>query len=226
MNMLLGLFRQSCKLNFSMLRSFQVSLLFLFVTGHTCLAQTDSVFTGFKKPRKEKVKKTNADWPRVLTYAADFQFFPGAKTGILYFAPSLGYNAFESFNAGFGGVFSHIYKDYGTYGKINNLVFGWHFYSSYVIERYFFVLFQYDRLLQPNILTRYPNVKTWVDYASAGIGYRQPFGNNKGAFNISIMYNLTPEILTVYASPLLFQINVTGVFSKSKKTEPKPAHVY
>ena len=190
-----------------------ILVLILILFNLKSYSQTDSVFTGRSRPtKKEKPKKiTNNEWKKTLTYDFNFQAWAGNPTFILL-SPSLGYNVSTKLNLGFGLIYNYTNKDFGKYGKYNGSSFGLHSHARYIFGDNFFTVLQYDKLLQPNILTRYPNVKTWVDYLMLGAGYRQ---NKKksASFNSSLVYNLLPDILSIYPSRIIVQIGLSGVFN-------------
>lgn len=176
-------------------------------------SQTDDVYTGTlkKSDSLKKKPKKDLDWTKKLTYEANVQFQLSAYT-FIYVSPTIGYRFTKKLNAGVGVIYNYISINYGgSYGKVSQSIFGGHSYARYFINDGFFVQAQYDRLKQPDVYGYYPERKKWVEYAMAGFGFRKPLGDRVG-LSVSILYNLTPSVLSIYPTRLIVQFGFMGTF--------------
>ena len=186
-------------------------LVLVFSISCSIHAQTDSVYYG-DRPVKTREAQKNNKWKEKLTYGGNFQTLFGTYTYI-YLSPTIGYTPVKNLNVGLGVIYNYSKWDYGRYGRAYpQTVFGGHSYVRYNVLPNFFVQAQYDKLRQSD---RYnlnnPNKKVWVDYLLGGIGFSQPIAQ-KFALNTSLMYNFTPNRLSIYPIPLIFQIGFSGRF--------------
>ena len=194
------------------MRQLIIILVLIFSFIKNLYSQTDSVYTGSnpynsKSPKKEK----NDDWKKKITYGGNFQVQFGTVTYV-YLSPTIGYLPFKKCNVGIGIIYNYISINSPGYQRFSQSIFGGHSYLRYFLKPNFFVQGQYDKLLQPNLYNIFdPHRKIWVDYALIGGGYSQPIGE-QFAFNTSIMYNLTPQRLSIYPSRYIIQIGFTGRF--------------
>jgi hypothetical protein len=188
------------------------SLVFFILISFSLQSQTDSVYTGRdttgRKESKRKIK--NEEWKKDLTYGGNFQAWFGNPT-FIFLSPTIGYNFFDNFNAGVGIIYNYTQFNTGIYGKISQSIFGGHSYMRYIIAQNYFVQAQYDRLLQPDYFSYVPDQKRWVDYLLVGGGLRQSVGN-KAAIITSLMYNVTPNPLSIYPSRLIVQFGFVAGF--------------
>lgn len=167
-------------------------------------AQTDSVYTGAKPANtKKSEKKKEDDWRKNVTYGGNFQLLFGSVTYI-YLTPTIGYIPFKRANVGVGFVYNYTSANYSGYGRFSQTIYGGHSYARLFFSPNFFGQVQYDKLFQPDWVYD-PKKRVWVDYAMVGVGYSQPVGN-LAAFNTTIMYNLTPQVLSIYPSRFIFQV--------------------
>jgi hypothetical protein len=184
-------------------------VLLLFVLSCASLtAQTDSVYTGSAGPRNKKPR--DDAWKKKFTYGGNFQAWIGNPT-FVFLSPNIGYIPFENFNVGIGGIYNYTSRDYGPYGKYSQSIFGGHSYVRYIIAESYFVQLQYDKLYQPDVFAASPDAKRWVDYLLVGGGFRQAVGD-RAAITSSIMYNLTPNDLSIYPSRVIIQFGFIGGF--------------
>src|SRR5207253_10724298 len=116
----------------------------------------------------------------------------------------------KNINVGIGGIYNYT-KSQGYYGSYSQSIFGGHSYLRYVIAESYFVQAQYDKLNQPDLFSLDPSDKIWVDYVLFGGGFRQAIGE-KVALITSIMYNLTPNPLSIYPSRVIVQFGIVGNF--------------
>lgn len=174
-------------------------------------AQVDSVYTGAPQIReKEKRKKErNDDWKEKVSYGGNLQLQFGTYT-FIYLSPTIGYKPLDKLNVGVGLIYNYISINYGTYGKYAQSIYGTHTYVRYFITEGIFLQGQYDRLFQPGKFAGKDNMQ-WVDYALVGGGFSQSIGK-KAALTTSIMYNLTPNPLSIYPSRLVVQFGFMGTF--------------
>lgn len=186
-------------------------LFFLLQFANSLHAQTDSVYYGIPKKDTTKIKKhKNKDWMKKITYGGNFALSFGTYTYI-NISPAIGYNVSKKLNMGVGVIYNYFSINYGSqYGRISETVYGTRVYARYMITPSLFALGQYDRSLQPDFYSFTPNKKAWVDYVMVGGGYRQSLGNKAGLV-ASIMYNLTPNNLSIYSNPYI-QIGFVGGF--------------
>lgn len=173
-------------------------------------AQVDSVYTGdIKKKDEERRKERNYDWMENVTFGGNLQLQFGSYT-FIYLSPTIGYMPLEKLNVGVGLIYNYISINYGAFGKYSQSVYGTHSYLRYFLTDGFFVQGQFDRLFQPNVFAANEN-KVWVDYALVGGGFRQSIGD-KAALTTSIMYNLTPNLLSIYPNRLIIQFGFMSRF--------------
>ena len=186
---------------------------FIFVTfGVNLKGQTDSVYTGGVSPH-DSIKKRqpkNREWLKKITYEGNIQFQLSAYT-FFYFSPTIGYSPIKKLNVGLGVIYNYISINYGPpYGKVSQSVFGGHSYARYFVSEVFFVQGQYDKLRQPDVYGYGPE-KKWVDYVLVGGGFRKPIGDKIG-LSATILYNLTPSLLSIYPNRLIVQFGFMGTF--------------
>jgi hypothetical protein len=189
-----------------------VLLIFIFQLSCKFQAQTDSVYYGIvaKDTTKTKKQKKDKDWVKKITYGGNFSLLFGNYTYI-NISPVIGYNVTKDLNIGGGVIYNYFSTNYGgQYGRISETVYGTRVYARYLITPNLFALGQYDRLLQSDFYSIIPNKKVWVDYVMIGGGYRQSLGK-RSAMVASIMYNLTPNNLSIYSNPFI-QIGFVGGF--------------
>jgi hypothetical protein len=175
--------------------------------------QVDSVYYGKKHDTKRVNTNNNKPkeeaWKKYVTWGGNIQAWIGNPTFLLL-SPTLGYIPFKNFNIGIGGIYN--YTSYNsTYGNYSQSIFGGHSYARYTIANSYFVQVQYDKLLQPDLLSLEPNAKIWVDYLFVGGGFRQSISDN-AALTTSIMYNVNPDLLSIYPSRIIIQFGIIGRF--------------
>jgi hypothetical protein len=185
-------------------------LALVFSVSIAAFSQTDSVYYG-NRPAKTREQQKDYKWIKKFTYGGNFQTLLGTYTYI-YLSPTIGYMPVKKVNVGVGFIYNYSNWDFGRYGRMPQTVVGGHSYIRYNLLPSFFVQGQYDKLRQRDSysLTN-PDTKVWVDYILAGIGFNQPIAR-KFALNTTLMYNLTPNRLSIYPIPLIFQIGFTGTF--------------
>jgi len=188
-------------------------LFFIILGSYGMKSQTDDVYTGdpaaidTTKRKKEK----NRDWLDKVTYEGNLQLQLGTYT-FIYFSPALGYRITDKLNVGVGVIYNYISINYGSqYGKISQSVFGGHSYARYFVREDLYLQVQYDKLRQPNVFSFIPESIRWVDYVLAGVGFRRPLGN-KVALSGTLLYNLTPDPLSIYPTRLIVQFGFMGSF--------------
>ena len=192
---------------------FTGTLALLLILCGSLTAQTDSVYYGSPAPKDstKREKERNNDWMEKLTYGGNFQLQFGTFT-FIYLSPTIGYTPFEEFNFGVGLIYNYISLDYGKpYGKVSQSVFGGHSYARYFVTDNVFLQSQYDMLRQPDVYSTRSDAKKWVKYVLVGGGFRQPIGD-KAALSSSILYNLTPDRLSIYPSRIIIQFGFMGNF--------------
>jgi hypothetical protein len=175
-------------------------------------AQTDKVYTGrdtSQTPRERRPPK-NTDWMKKMSFGGNFQAWFGNPT-FIFLSPTIGYDITERLNAGIGGIYSYQQFDNGYYGTFKQSTFGVHTYIRYVIAQSFFVQTQFDDLYQNDYYSYNPNEKVWVPYWLLGCGFRQSIGD-KAALTTSLLYNLTPNRLSIYPSRIILQFGVSMGF--------------
>jgi hypothetical protein len=172
--------------------------------------QTDKVYYGVPEIKKERPDEAGNDaWKDRLIWGGNLQAWLGNPTFILL-TPTIGFIPLENFNVGVGAVYNYIsYNSY--YGKYTQSIFGGHTYARYIIQDSYFLQVQYDKLRQPDLFSSEPNAKRWIDYVLVGGGFRQSI-SDKLALNTSVMYNVTPNPLSIYPSRVIIQFGITGNF--------------
>lgn len=181
--------------------------LILFFIGNFLLAQTDSVFVGKKPATKNNTnskKNKNSEWVKKITYGGNFQLQLG-NISFIYLSPTIGYKLSEKINLGIGAIYN--YSSYRT--SLFN--FGIHSYARFFVKQNVFLQIQYDKLNQPDYFSSYSNKTVWVDYLLLGLGYTQPISDYI-ALNSLCMYNLSPNLLSLYPSRLIIQFGITANF--------------
>jgi hypothetical protein len=178
----------------------------------TCPAQTDDVYTGrdTTKAPKEKPRPKNDEWKKKFNFGGNFQAWFGNPT-FVFLSPTVGYMLTDNLNVGVGGIYNYTQVNLGTYGKFKQSIFGSHSYLRYIIAQNYFLQTQFDKLYQPDYYSTVPDRKLWVDYWLVGGGLRQPIGD-KAAIITSLMYNLTPNVLSIYPSRLIVQFGFVAGF--------------
>ena len=188
------------------------TLLFILFFSAFVNAQTDSVYTGTvaRNDSVKRKKEKNADWMEKVTYGGNLQLQFGTYT-FVYLSPTIGYSPFDQMNVGVGLIYNYISINYGApYGKYAQSIYGTHTYARYFVTEGLFIQGQYDRLFQPSVFAM-RNDKVWVDYAMVGGGFRQSIGK-KAALTTTIMYNLTPNLLSIYPSRIVIQFGFMSTF--------------
>jgi len=183
----------------------------LIISAFFLRAQVDSVYygQGSDSARKEERVKAVPKWRNNLQWGGNFQAWIGNPTFILL-SPTVGYRIKKDLSAGIGLIYN--YTSYNTiYGKYSQSILGGHSYARHIIAQNYFVQLQYDKLRQPDLLSYDPSAKVWVDYVLAGGGFRHAIGS-KAVFMTSILYNLTPHVLSIYPSRLIVQFGIVGGF--------------
>ena len=193
------------------MRQLIVIIVLIFSFTEKEYAQTDSVYTGTRGSSSKAPKaKKNQDWKKKMTYGGNFQAYYTGIRAYVYLSPTIGYIPFKNANIGVGVIYNYTSADYGQYGKFSESIFGGHSFARYFVLPSVFIQGQFDKLRQTDWYSANDN-KVWVDYLMVGGGYSQPLGQ-KLAFNISLMYNLTYQRLSIYNSPFVFQLGFTGRF--------------
>lgn len=174
-------------------------------------AQVDSVYYGSpeKIPGEKREKPRNDAWKERTTFGGNMQLQFGSYTFILL-SPTIGYIPFERVNIGAGLIYNYISINYGAYGKYAQSIWGTHTYARYYVTDEIFLQGQYDRLFQPSVFAA-KNDMVWVDYGMIGGGFRQSIGD-KAALTTSIMYNLTPNALSIYPFRVVLQFGFITTF--------------
>jgi hypothetical protein len=187
-------------------------LVFLTLFYFSCPAQTDKVYTGrdTTKPGPEKPRVRNDEWKKKFNFGGNFQAWFGNPT-FVFLSPTVGYMAAENLNIGLGVIYNYTSVNLGSYGKFQQSIFGGHSYARYIIAQNYFVQTQFDKLYQPDYYSATPDHKLWVNYWLVGGGLRQPIGE-KAAIITSIMYNLTPSVLSIYPGRLVVQFGFVAGF--------------
>ena len=186
-------------------------IIFLILCTPAVTAQVDSVYYGTQHPTQKKAKEPKNDaWKEKVTWGGNLQAWIGNPTFILL-TPTIGYIPFKKFNVGIGGIYNYTSYNDAIYGSYSQSIFGGHTYARYTIGDSYFVQVQYDKLLQPNIYSLEPNDKKWVDYVFVGGGFSQAI-SDKVALSTSIMFNVTPNRLSIYPSRLIIQFGIVGGF--------------
>lgn len=185
-----------------------MALLFIFSMG-SLFAQKDSVYFGTKQGKKpDEKKKERPDWQDNITYGGNIQAYLGNPT-FIYLAPTIGYQLTDNLNAGVGVIYNYTSGNYYGY-RYSTSIFGGHSYIRYNVTPTFFLLGQYDRLLQPDFYSVDPHKKIWIDYTMGGVGYSQHLGSTV-VMNTSLMYNFTYDRrYSIYPTPIVFQVNFTA----------------
>jgi len=177
-------------------------------------AQSDDVYVGKRpedKPAPRKKSFLNFDqWKEKVTFGGNFQAWFGNPT-FVFLSPTIGYSPVDNFNLGVGVIYNYSKVDFGQYGKYSQSIFGGHSYARYFFTESYFAQVQYDRLRQPNLLSYKQGEKTWIDYLLVGGGLRQSVGP-KAALTMSLMYNLTPHLLSIYPSRVILQFGIVAGF--------------
>lgn len=188
-------------------------IILLVFCSATLFSQTDSVYYGKPNPvdSAKRKKARDYDWVKKLSYEGNLQLQLSAYT-FIYFAPTIGFSPVKKVNLGLGVIYNYISINYGApYGKVSQSVFGGHSYVRYFINDGFFVQGQYDRLRQPNVYSFNGDQKRWVDYLMVGGGFRKPIGDKIGLSG-TLLYNLTPDRLSIYPNRLILQFGLMGSF--------------
>ena len=185
--------------------------LILILATFAVSAQVDSVYTGAPtSDSKHKRKPANNDWLKKITYGGDFHAWFGNPSSV-FLSPTIGYSPVKEVNFGIGMIYNYFSTDAGPYGRYTQSVFGGHSYIRYIIANSYMLQVQYDRLNQPNLMV-YPQEETiWINYLLVGGGFRHRI-NDKAALTSSLMYNLTPNRLSIYPSRLIIQFGFIGGF--------------
>lgn len=194
------------------MKKFLNALFFSLLFSGALNAQVDSVYTGTPeiKEKQKRKKERNDDWKEKVSYGGNLQLQFGTYT-FIYLSPTIGFKPFEKLNVGVGLIYNYISINYGaSYGKYAQSIYGTHTYARYFITDGIFLQGQYDRLFQPSIFAGKDNMQ-WVDYALVGGGFSQSIGK-KAALTTSIMYNLTPNPLSIYPSRLVVQFGFMSTF--------------
>jgi hypothetical protein len=190
-----------------------VFTVFLILFAGSIQSQVDEVYTGTlkKSDSTRKKPKRDLDWMKKVTYGGNLQLQLGTFT-FVYMSPTIGYQITPKLNVGVGIIYNYISINYGgSYGKVSQSVFGGHSYIRYFINEGFYLQGQYDQLRQPDVFSINPDQKKWVEYAMAGFGFRKPIGDKVG-LNLTVLYNLTPNVLSIYPSRFIFQFGIMGTF--------------
>jgi len=186
--------------------------LILVLTGSLLFAQVDSVYVGRPVEKKQNTKKSlrSQEWRNSMTWGGNFHGWFGNPSFILL-SPTVGFCPYKNVNVGFGIIYN--YTSYKTYaGTYSQSIWGGHSYLRYTIAESYFFQVQYDKLYQPNLMSMFdPNDRIWVNYLMLGAGFRQRLGGN-AALTTSLMYNLSPNPLSIYPSRVLLQFGVIGGF--------------
>jgi hypothetical protein len=184
-----------------------IILLSFFSFGSLC-AQKDSVYTGTKPGKKPNDPKDRPSWYEKITYGGNVQAYLGNPT-FIYLAPTIGYQFTDKLNVGVGVIYNYTSGNYNGY-KYSSSIYGGHSYARFNVTESFFLLGQYDRLLQPDYYSIDPDKKIWVNYAMGGFGYSQRLGTNL-VMNTSLMYNFTyNRRYSIYPTPIVFQVGFTA----------------
>jgi hypothetical protein len=157
-------------------------------------AQTDSVYTGTQKPRARPKEKTSFLKDKMI-YGGNFQAWIGNPT-FVFLSPTIGFQPHKTVQFGVGGIYNYRSVSDGS-SRFSESVFGGHSFVRYIIADRYYLQMQYDRLNQRNYIGIDPTARTWVDYLLAGAGLKQPVGE-KASMLFSVMYNLTPSLLSIY----------------------------
>lgn len=175
-------------------------------------AQVDSVYTGIIREKERKPKKEKNDaWKDKTTFGGNLQLQFGSYT-FLYLSPTIGFLPVERLNVGVGLIYNYISINYGAGYRVQQSVYGTHTYGRYFVTDGIFLQGQFDRLFQPGgAFFGRSSDKVWVDYGMVGGGFRQPIGNKAG-LTTTIMYNLTPSLLSIYPSRLVIQFGFISTF--------------
>jgi hypothetical protein len=175
------------------------------------MAQTDSVYTGAKPPKKPRDRSEPAPWKDRMFYGGNFNALFGTFT-IVNLNPVIGYRLTDRLHVGGGGIFNYFSVRYGTQ-RVSQVFYGSHTFARAFVLENVFAQVQYDRLYQPKInFTRGTLEKGWVDYLLVGGGVRQRMGEN-AFFVTSILYNVNrdPRQISAYFNPVI-QIGIVGGF--------------
>jgi hypothetical protein len=181
-------------------------LLFL-VLSLNGISQVDSVYTGL--PEEPQKKQRNTDWMQRLTWGGNFQAWLGNPT-FIFLSPTVGYIPLKNLHVGVGFIYSYSSGNTG-FGRYNGSAYGPHSYIRYVIADSYFIQTEFNRLNQPDLLSFEPGSRLWINYWLVGGGFRQRV-SDKAAMTTSIMYNLTPHMLSVFPSRLILQFGFTSSF--------------
>lgn len=172
-------------------------------------SQTDSVYYGGKPPKKEEKNKDPKAWKKNVTFGGDLQVFLGTYT-FIYLSPTIGYSPIKKLNVAVGPVYNYL-SDGRYRPRFSQSIFGGHSVVRYRVLPVLSLIGQYDLLSQPDYFSATPNKKAWVNYGLAGLGYTQSVGNN-ATFYTSLLYNLTPNRLSIYPSNFIFQLGFSAGF--------------
>lgn len=184
--------------------------LLLLLTINPAEAQTDSVYHGRPDTAKviKKKKLSDRDWFNRITWGGNFQAWFG-NPSFVFLSPTIGYTPVNNLNLGVGFIYNYLSVDGGGYGRFRQSVFGGHTYVRYVIAKNYFVQAQFDRLRQPDYFAITPGEKIWVNYLLGGGGFRHLLGE-KAAILTSLMYNFTPNPLSIYPSRIIIQFGIVA----------------
>lgn len=182
-----------------------LSILLLVLCTSTAFAQTDVVFTG--DPNFKPLEKKEYQWVKHLRGGMNFQLWPG-NPFYTYLAPHLGYAIVGDLESGLTFNYSYTRLDQGSFGISTRTVFGPGAYAQYTFNSSFFIRAQYDYMRQPNYQALEPGQFTWVQYATAGCGFKQNISENV-SLNSLLMYNFTPSPLSIFQNRMILLFGLT-----------------
>lgn len=184
----------------------------LIVFSFACVlqAQKDSVYYGNSTPtEKQQKKKKDNLWKEKLVYGGDLQLLFGTYT-FIYLSPTIGYSPAKRLYAAVGPVYNYV-SDGRYVPRFSQSIFGAHSVARFQVIPALSLVGQFDILQQPDYFSSIPDQKAWVNYALGGLGYTQPLGE-KTALYTSLLYNFTPNRLSIYPSNFILQIGFSGRF--------------
>jgi hypothetical protein len=187
-----------------------------------CLHLQSSYAQYIEPEKREKIQKDSVQKPAVqkdfdkddenpsfasrLRFGGNFSISFGNIT-LIDLSPAIGYAVSERFVPGVGLTYMYFRRRFNNNFDFETNIYGGRVFSQYLLTENFFLWGELESLSVSfyNPATD-QTAREWVSSPLVGGGYRSPTGG-RGAFNITVLYNLAYDSLrSPYASPLVVRI--------------------